>query len=136
MQHETRPVKLAATLVASLLLGVSGIALATVSIPSPEAQVTIIEATLVPDSFLFQVDQAVANCAANTWLKWDGKLAAAQSGSNESSEPSTTLRRTNVRFMAQSVLAAKLAGSRVKVFAANATAATNNYCLVENIYFP
>lgn len=135
MQHETRPVKLAATLVASLLLGVSGIALATVSIPSPEAQVTLIEATLVPDSFLFQVDQAVANCAANTWLKWDGKIVAAQSNSGES-DSSTSVRRTNVRFMAQSVLAAKLAGSRVKVFAANATAATSNYCLVENIYFP
>jgi hypothetical protein len=136
MLHRTRPLKLAATFGASLWLGISGIALAVVSAPSPEAQVTVIEATLVPDSFLFRVDQPVANCAAGTWLKWDGKLAAAQSGSNESSEPSTALRRTNVRFMAQSVLAAKLAGSKVKVFAANASASTANLCVVENIYFP
>ncbi len=130
MQLATRSVTLAATVGASVLLALSGAALATVAAPSPEAQLTVIEASYTPDYFFFQVDQTVANCAAGTWLKWDGKLVAAASESNDPN------RRINVRFMAQSVLAAKLAGAKVKVFAANVSAATNNACLVENIYFP
>ena len=129
MQLATRSVTLAATVGASVWLTLSGVALSAVATPSPEAQITVIEASYTPESFYFQVDQTVANCAAGTWLKWDGKSVAADKESNDSN------RRMNVRFMAQSVLAAKLAGARVKVFAANASASTNNACLVENIYF-
>jgi hypothetical protein len=97
--------------------------------PTPTATVTLVEGSYVPDQFYFQVDQPVANCIAGAYLLWQGGGTFLRGTADDS------MRRANVRYMAQALLLQKALGAKITVYAA-AVATGNQYCVVENIHIP
>jgi hypothetical protein len=99
--------------------------------PVPEALLTTVEGALVPDSLGFQIDQPVANCPANVWLTYDGGSGFPRASADES------MRRTNVRSIFQMLMAQKIAGAKIRVYAGNSTTIVNSLytnCRVEFIH--
>jgi hypothetical protein len=94
--------------------------------PVPEAFLTTVEGALVPDSFGFQIDQPVANCPANTWLFYDGGSGFPRASAVES------MRQANVRAIFQMLMAQKIAGAKIRVYAS--AGATNINCRIEFIH--
>jgi hypothetical protein len=77
------------------------------------ASITEVEMTSIPNALHFKINQPVANCPAGNWITWDGGIAFPPGTLDESG------RRSNVRNMAQTVLAQKITGSTVRVYARN-----------------
>lgn len=111
-------------LVAGAVLG--SVAVSAWVAPVPEAYLTTVEGVSVPDSVGFQIDQAAANCPANTWIYWDGGSGFPRATADE------TMRRANVRSMTQILMAQKIAGAKIRVYASNS--ATNVNCRVDFIH--
>lgn len=94
---------------------------------TPVAKVVVLESTYLPGYFAFIIDQQVANCPAGEWLIWDGGAAYPPATAD------ATDRKTNVKGMSNTVLAALHAGGRLRVHARNKPTATGS-CVVEFIH--
>ena len=71
-------------------------------------RVTVVEATYIPDQVTFQINKAVGNCAAGTWLTWRGRGL------------DTLSQQINVEAVFSLLLAAKITGNTVNVYGDNA----------------
>lgn len=93
------------------------------------SNITYIEGSRVPDVVLFQVDQPVGNCPVGAYLLWEGGSALPRGTTDDS------MRRANVRYIAQTLQLQKAINAKVVVWA---TAVTNvtQFCVVENIHVP
>lgn len=111
-------------------LGLPGLSVVNAYVaPTPTAIVTLIEGSYVPDAVYFAVDQPVANCISGAYLIYQG------GGSFPRGTADDSMRRANVRHMAQTLLLQKSIGAKVTVYAGN-VASGNQYCVVENIHVP
>lgn len=91
--------------------------------------VNYIEVSRVPDVIYFQVDQPVGNCPAGAYVKWEGGSALPRGSADDS------IRRANVRFMAQTLHLQKVINAKVVIWV-TATDGVAQFCAVENIHIP
>jgi hypothetical protein len=93
----------------------------------PVTKVVVLESTYLPGYFAFIIDQQVANCPAGEWLIWDGGAAYPPASADAAD------RKTNVKGMSNTVLAALHTGGRLRVYARNKPTATGS-CVAEFIH--
>ena len=95
--------------------------------PVPVAKVILVEVTYLPGAVFFQVDQPVANCLAGEFILWDG--GASYPPGNAATEAD---RKSNVKQLTNTLLAAMHTNARVRVHARNKIGTGS--CVVEFLH--